>query len=235
MTIHILIAEINKVLLAEATPCLNARGHRFGSVTTMPASRHARISSVASVGNGFEFVDAEDFLRPTSDVGELRSIRAIVRNLMRDDQVMFGIDRDLHIVADHAGAAPAGRHRAAVGIGQLAMALVNQNRRLLTRARDNADKEFQRHTTVLLPPPRLNKNRWNRARFARVLAITDGGTPFPEGGFPDPARKSVPSVRPTFHAKTVRRHPAVTFAAQAAARPPDATNRRGSAQPCHCA
>jgi hypothetical protein len=59
---------------------------------------------VASIGNGFEIGDAEDFLRPTSDVGELRSIRAIVRNLMRDDQVMFGIDCDLHIAADHAGA-----------------------------------------------------------------------------------------------------------------------------------
>jgi hypothetical protein len=37
---------------------------------------------------------------------------------MRDDQVMFRIDCDLHIVADHAGTAPAGRHRAAVGVGQ---------------------------------------------------------------------------------------------------------------------
>ena len=37
---------------------------------------------------------------------------------MCDDQVMFGIDSDLHIVADHAGAAPAGRHRAAVRIGE---------------------------------------------------------------------------------------------------------------------
>jgi hypothetical protein len=42
----------------------------------------------------------------------------IVRHLMRDDQVMFSIDCDLHIVTDHAGAATAGRHRAAVGISE---------------------------------------------------------------------------------------------------------------------
>jgi hypothetical protein len=29
---------------------------------------------VASIGNGFEFVDAENFLRPASDVRELRPI-----------------------------------------------------------------------------------------------------------------------------------------------------------------
>jgi hypothetical protein len=33
--------------------------------------------------------------------------------------VMFSIDCDLHIVTDHAGAAAAGRHRAAVGISEL--------------------------------------------------------------------------------------------------------------------
>jgi hypothetical protein len=80
--IHILIAEINKVLLAEATPCLNARGHRFGKRhdDASLATCQDFLAIVASIGNGFEFVDAEDFLRPTSDIGQLRSIRAIVRN-----------------------------------------------------------------------------------------------------------------------------------------------------------
>jgi len=36
-------------------------------------------------------------LNDASDVGELRSIRAFVRNLMRDDQVVLRIDCDLHI------------------------------------------------------------------------------------------------------------------------------------------
>src|SRR5689334_15406669 len=37
---------------------------------------------------------------------------------MRDDQVVVGIDRDLHVVANHARATVARRHRAAVGIGE---------------------------------------------------------------------------------------------------------------------
>jgi hypothetical protein len=40
-----------------------------------------------------------------------------------------------------------------------------------------------------------------RARHWRAfLQITDGGTPSREGGFPDPARKSVPSRPTNFHA-----------------------------------
>jgi hypothetical protein len=37
---------------------------------------------------------------------------------MRDDQMVRRIDDRLHIVADHAGAAPAGRHRAGIRIGE---------------------------------------------------------------------------------------------------------------------
>ena len=37
---------------------------------------------------------------------------------MRDDQMMFGVDGDLDVVADDTGAAAAGRHRAGIRIGQ---------------------------------------------------------------------------------------------------------------------
>src|ERR1700734_1772624 len=37
---------------------------------------------------------------------------------MSDNQMVLGIDGDLHVVADDAGAATARRHRTAVGIGQ---------------------------------------------------------------------------------------------------------------------
>jgi len=119
--IHILVAEIDKVLLAEATPCLNARGHRFGKRNRdvgLVTFEDFFAAVVAAIGNGFEFVDAKDLFRLASDFCQLRSIRAIIRYLMRDDQVMFRIDCDLHIIADHAGAPSAGRHRAAVGVGQ---------------------------------------------------------------------------------------------------------------------
>ena len=32
--------------------------------------------------------------------------------------MVLGVDRDLHVVADDTGAAPARRHRAGIGIGQ---------------------------------------------------------------------------------------------------------------------
>ena len=37
---------------------------------------------------------------------------------MRDDQMMFGVDGDLDVVADDTGASAAGRHRAGIRIGQ---------------------------------------------------------------------------------------------------------------------
>jgi hypothetical protein len=75
--IHVLVAEIDEVLLAEATLGLNARGERFakryrnaGFVTR----KDFLTAVVAPIGNGFELVDAENFLRPASDVGKLCSI-----------------------------------------------------------------------------------------------------------------------------------------------------------------
>ena len=73
---------------------------------------------IAPISNGFEFVDAKDLLRLRGNVRKLCPIRAAVRHLMGNDQVMFGFHRNLHVVADHAGAAPARGHRAAVWIGQ---------------------------------------------------------------------------------------------------------------------
>ncbi len=75
--IRILIAEINKVLLAETTLGLNARRDRLGK-----RYRNARLvtcqnllaAEVASIGNNLQFVNAEDCLRLASDVSELRPI-----------------------------------------------------------------------------------------------------------------------------------------------------------------
>ena len=51
-------------------------------------------------------------------MGELRSVSAVIGYLMHDDQMMLGFDRNLDVVANDAGAAAAGRHRAGIGIGQ---------------------------------------------------------------------------------------------------------------------
>ena len=51
-------------------------------------------------------------------VKRLRPIAADIGHVMGDDQMVLGIDGDLHIVADNASALAAGRHRAGIGIGQ---------------------------------------------------------------------------------------------------------------------
>ena len=74
----------------------------FGSVTNsgLVTGEGFFAVVVTAIGNGLEFIDAEDLLCLRSDVGKLRPIRALVRHLMRDDQMMFGIDCNLNIVAD---------------------------------------------------------------------------------------------------------------------------------------
>src|SRR6516164_6617172 len=119
--VNVLLSHIAEVLLAEAPLCLNAGGYRFGKRhgdAGLVASEDLPATEVAAIGNRFEFLDAERRLRLASDVCELCSIRTIIRYCMRDNQVMFRIDRNLHVVADHARAASAGRHRAAVWISE---------------------------------------------------------------------------------------------------------------------
>ena len=74
-TIRILVSKIDKVLLTKAPPCLNARGHRFGKRHGDAGfvTRKDFLALITPIGNRFEFVDAEDFLRLASDIGELRS------------------------------------------------------------------------------------------------------------------------------------------------------------------
>src|SRR6476646_6980571 len=60
--VHILVAEINKVLLAEATLSLNARCDRLGKRYRnggLVTREDFLTAVVAPIGNGFEFVDAE--------------------------------------------------------------------------------------------------------------------------------------------------------------------------------
>ena len=99
--IRILVAEIDKVLFAKATPCLNTDVIGLeASPQFQPCRRQGGkdflATIVAAISNGFEFFDAEDTLCTRGDVGELCPVRADVRHLMRDDQVMLGVDRDLH-------------------------------------------------------------------------------------------------------------------------------------------
>jgi hypothetical protein len=53
-------------LFAEATSCLNARGHRFGKRhrnVGLVAGQDFLAAVVAAISNGFELIDAEDLFR----------------------------------------------------------------------------------------------------------------------------------------------------------------------------
>jgi hypothetical protein len=71
-----IVAEIDEVLLAEATLYLNAGSHRFGkchSDASFVTSEDFLAAVVAPIGDSFEFVDAKDFLGLASDVSDMRS------------------------------------------------------------------------------------------------------------------------------------------------------------------
>jgi hypothetical protein len=83
----------------------------------MPASSHARISLTA-VGDGVELLYFQRRFGLLGHMCKLRAIGPDVGHLMRDDQMVLGVDGDLDIVTDDAGTSAAGRHRAGIGIGQ---------------------------------------------------------------------------------------------------------------------
>ena len=79
--IHILVAEIDKVLFAEATLCLHTSCHWLGKRHRNPrhvAGKDFLAAVIAPISNGVEFVGAEDILCPGGDVGELCPVRAVL-------------------------------------------------------------------------------------------------------------------------------------------------------------
>jgi hypothetical protein len=48
----------------------------------------------------------------------MASIHDLVRDLVSDDEVMLGLNRGLHVVANHAGQAIARHHQPCIGIGE---------------------------------------------------------------------------------------------------------------------
>ena len=58
-----------------------------------------RAAEVAAIGNGVEIVGLQNSLRLLGNIGKLCPIRAAIRHLVGDDQMMLGIDCDLDIVS----------------------------------------------------------------------------------------------------------------------------------------
>ena len=86
------------------------------------------------IGDDIEAFAFQRCLRLFGHVRELGAVGADVDHLVRHDQMMLGINRDLHVVADDDGAAPARRHRAAVGIGEREL-LIRRSKHLLFNRR----------------------------------------------------------------------------------------------------
>ena len=62
-------------------------------------------------GDSFERIGLQHRLGLFGHVGELCSIRAGIRDFVREDQMVLCFDRDLHVVTNDARAATVGCHR----------------------------------------------------------------------------------------------------------------------------
>src|SRR5919198_62501 len=99
----------------------------------MPASWHSRISGLLKfpgTATRLKRLSLQDSLRLLGNISKLRPIRAAVRHLMCHNQMMFGVDSHLNIVADDTGAAAARCHRTTVAVGQRDL-LIGRSKHLL--------------------------------------------------------------------------------------------------------
>ena len=103
--VDILLGHIAKVLLDKATFGFCPRGHRFGQ-----SNRDARLIArqnlgaveIPAVSYDIEVLCLQRVFRLLGHAGDLRAVIADVDHLMRDDQMMLGIDSNLHVVSDAA-------------------------------------------------------------------------------------------------------------------------------------
>src|SRR3979409_2746722 len=72
-------------------------------------------AEVAAVGDGIEVLRFQCRFRLLGRVRKLRSVGPDIGHLMCDDQMMLGVDGDMHVVADDTGASAARGHRAGIG------------------------------------------------------------------------------------------------------------------------
>src|SRR4051794_28031714 len=131
--IGILLGQIHEVLLAEAPLRFGPRGQRLRQRhrdARFVAFKNLWAAEVSTIDNSLECLSLQDRLRLLGNISKLRPIRAAVRYLMGHNQMMFGVDCHLNIVANDTGAAAAGCHRTAVRVGQRDL-LIGRSKHLL--------------------------------------------------------------------------------------------------------
>jgi hypothetical protein len=91
-------------------------GHE-GYDAGLVASKDLLAFEVAPVSHRREPVGSHRLTRLLGHLVQLISVTADVRDFVRDNQMMLGIDRRLHVVADDSGAFALACHRTRVGVG----------------------------------------------------------------------------------------------------------------------
>lgn len=117
----IISGYVDEVLFTKTPFSLAAGGHRLGhegSNARLLACQDFHPAEVASVGNDVKVFRPGGFASLLGHRGERRAVMADVGDFVRNDQVVPGIDRRLHVVADYAGAFAAGGHGACVRVGE---------------------------------------------------------------------------------------------------------------------
>ena len=120
-SVFVLIRHIDEVLLAEAPVGLAVGGQRLrdvGGDARLLALQDLVTLEVATIGNDREVLDARGFAGALRHRRQLGPVVADVGDFVRDDQVVFVIDRSLDVVANNAGAPAAGGHGPCIRIGQ---------------------------------------------------------------------------------------------------------------------
>jgi hypothetical protein len=100
---HIILNDVDEVLLARAAFSLGARGHGFRRRDGDPhilAGQDLLAVEVASIGHDIEALRLERGFRLLRHPRELRAIVAHVDQVVDHGQVMFGVDRNLHVIND---------------------------------------------------------------------------------------------------------------------------------------
>ena len=101
--VNVLLRHVTEVLFAEPPSDVDARGHRLGQRdrdARFLARQNLLAVEVAAIGDGIEVLHFQRRLRPLGHGRKLRPVVTDVGHLMRDDQMMLGVDRDLDVVAD---------------------------------------------------------------------------------------------------------------------------------------
>ena len=110
-----------KSRLVEAALGLGVRRHRLGHEgldAGIVAGLDLRAAEVAAVGEGLQLALAHRLACGHRHRAQLRAVAADVGDLVRNDEVVLGVDRRLHVVAHDARSLGPVAHRSCVGIGQ---------------------------------------------------------------------------------------------------------------------